>query len=58
MKLKYKKPNISIETLDRSDVLLSSVATPAESEPVQKSEIENSYGDFVSFALDPKNWFD
>ena len=58
MKLKYIKPRISVEALEKSDVLTASPTDPTETTPAQKSEKENRYGDFISFAFDPKNWFD
>ena len=57
MKLQYTTPRISVEALEKADVLLASTVTPTD--PVtQKRERENQYGDFMSFVFNPANWFD
>ena len=54
MKSEYKTPTILVEDLERVDVLLES----KEEELYLLEEHENSYGDFMSFAKNPANWFD
>ncbi len=56
MNLKYEPPKLNIEVLEKCDVLTSSAETPEES--TKKFELENAYGDFLSFVLSPDSWFD
>lgn len=44
MKTKYKPPRISVELLEKTDILLASAP-----EPEKEKEVENRYGSFASF---------
>lgn len=63
MKSEYTTPRISVEALEKTDVLLSSPAITPSDDPLttQKFKKENQYRqyrDFMSFALNPDNWLD
>lgn len=58
MKSEYFKPLISVEILERADVLMSSgEVVPVETTQPKGAELENSYRDITSFFLSGK-WFD
>ena len=58
MKEKYLSPTISVEVLERTDILLSLSSESSQGAPALK-EKENAYGDFMSFALNELgSWFD
>lgn len=47
MKFKYSTPMISVEVLEKADILLASaIVTPTDPED---KELENSYHDFMDF---------
>ena len=59
LKDKYYSPTISVEVLERADVLLSSGTEGGGSSNTLKREKENYYGDFVDFVIkDVGSWFD
>lgn len=57
MKSEYKTPSILIEDLEKVDVLLLESAD-TDTSTTKRLERENRYGDFMSFAFNPANWFD
>jgi hypothetical protein len=63
MKSEYKTPSILIEDLEKVDVLLLE-STDTDTSTTKRLVRENRYGkfsdfsDIMSFALNPKNWFD
>lgn len=61
MKSEYTTPRISVEALEKTDVLLSSPAITPSDEPLTTNKLENQYRqyrDFMSFAFNPDNWLD
>ena len=58
LKEKYLSPTISVEVLERTDILLSLSSESSQGASALK-EKENAYGDFMSFALNELgSWFD
>lgn len=57
MKSEYKTPSILVEDLEKVDVLLLESAD-TDTSTTKRLERENRYGDFMSFAFNPANWFD
>lgn len=57
MKEKYSSPYISVEDLEKTDILLASgeSSDPASSEPAAQ-ELENAYRDITSFFFSGE-WF-
>ncbi len=54
MKFEYSSPLISVEVLDKTDVLLTSVIVPPD--PAEK-EKENAYRDIFDFIFKNRSWF-